>query len=72
MTTQELKIIRDWHEALDKYETPKNNDYDNEAVLRDQNWLDILQNGVNAKVKLSEILSDREKQVLTKEINHLN
>ena len=72
VTEQEFEIIRDWHEALDKYETPKNDDYDNDAVLNDLKWLGILQTGVQVKFKLTETLSEREKQILNEEINYLN
>ncbi len=71
VTRQEYEIIKDWDEALDKYDSPKNDDYDNEAILNDPKWLDILQTGVNSKIKLAEQLSETEKQFLTDEIDHL-
>lgn len=72
VTKQEFEILREWHEALDKYKAPKNDDYDNEAVLNDFKWLEILQKGIQAKVKLNETLNEREKNILTEEINYLN
>lgn len=71
VTNQEFEIIKDWHEALDKYDSPKNDDYDHEAVLNDSKWLEILQIGVNSKNKLAETLSETEKQILTEEIDYL-
>ncbi len=29
VTRQEYEIIKEWHETLDKYDSPKNGDYDN-------------------------------------------
>src|SRR5690606_4008924 len=33
ISNQEFEIVREWHELLDKYNSPKNNDYDHEAIL---------------------------------------
>ncbi len=62
---EELDIIKDWHEALDKYNPPKNNPYDHESILKDKNWLAILELGVTAKSNLAEILSEKERMILT-------
>ena len=72
LTDQELKIIKDWHEALDKYNSPKNDDSDHEAILTDPNWLDIMQSGQIMKSKLASTLNETEKKILTEEINYLN
>lgn len=71
LTNEEYEIIKDWNEALDKYHSPRKNDYDNEAILNDTKWLDILQTGVNAKNKLVDFLPDNEKQILKEEIDYL-
>ena len=72
LTNQEFDIIKDWHEALDKYESPKNHDYDHSAILNDPKWLDILQIGQTMKNKLVSIVNETEKKILTEEINYLN
>jgi hypothetical protein len=54
VTRQKYEIIKDWHEALDKYNSPNEDDYDNEAILNDTKWLDILQTGINTKNKLAD------------------
>ena len=72
LTDQELEIIKDWHEALDKYNAPKNDDYDHEAILKDPKWLDILQSGQIMKSKLASTLNETEKKILTEETNYLN
>ncbi|MHB9142222.1 MAG: hypothetical protein ACYC25_10130 [Paludibacter sp.] len=71
ITRQEYEIIKDWHEALNKYNSPENNDYDNEAILKDPKWLDILQTGVNVRNNLAKTLNETEIQFLTKEIDYL-
>ncbi|MBX7225763.1 MAG: hypothetical protein K1X55_07015 [Chitinophagales bacterium] len=72
LTDKELEIIKDWHKALDKYNAPKNDDYDHEAILTDPKWLDILQSGQIMKSKLASTLNETEKKIVTEEINYLN
>ncbi len=72
LTNQEFEIIKDWHEALDKYESPKNDDYDHSAILNDPKWLEILKIGQIMKSKLASTLNETEKKILTEEINYLN
>ena len=70
LTNHEFEIIKDWHEALDKYNSPDNNDNDHAAILTDPKWLDILQRGQEVKRKLAAILNETENEVLTEEINY--
>jgi hypothetical protein len=35
---QEKAILIEWHNALDSYKSPKNNDYDDAAILNDPEW----------------------------------
>lgn len=72
LTDQEFEIIKYWHEVLDKYNPPKNDDYEHEAILTDPKWLDILQTGLTMKNKLASTLNETEKKILTEEINYLN
>lgn len=69
---QEFEIIKEWHEELDKFHSPQNDDYDHEAILNDPKWLEIVQMGVNARNKLAKTLSERERQFLTDEIDYFN
>jgi len=72
LTDQEFEIIKDWHEALDKYNSPKNDNYDHKAILTDPKWLDILQSGLRMKSKLASTLNETEKKILTEEINYFD
>ncbi len=71
ITKEEFEIIKGWHKVLANYVSPKNNDYNNKTVLNDPKWLSIVQSGVTARDKLAEILSKRERQLLTEEIDYL-
>jgi len=71
ITNQEFEIIKNWHEALYNYNSPNKDDYNHEAILNDENWINILNLGKKTKLKLSKILSDKEKQILNEEIDYL-
>jgi hypothetical protein len=70
VTKRELESIQKWHELLDKYNSPKNDDYDIEAILTDKNWLMIIEEGEKAKYELSKIISEEENQILFEEIDY--
>ncbi|HBG69810.1 MAG: hypothetical protein A2W93_00330 [Bacteroidetes bacterium GWF2_43_63] len=67
VSEQEFEIIKEWHEALDKYEAPDKNDTDHVAVLNDAKWLEIVQVGVIARTALSLVLNEKERLILNKE-----
>lgn len=71
VTNKEFEIIENWHIALDNYKSPNNDDYDNEAILNDPIWKEILQIGIKARNELEKILNDTERQFLTEEIDYL-
>lgn len=71
VTKKEYKLIEDWHIALDKYNSPKNENYDNEAVLNDPNWLNILEIGIKTREELAKTLNESEIIFLTEEIDYL-
>ncbi|KAF5031106.1 hypothetical protein DSECCO2_631170 [anaerobic digester metagenome] len=70
LTEHEFEIIIDWHEALEKYDAPHNNDYGHSAILSDSRWLEILQMGLAMKSKLEAILDENERRILTEDINY--
>lgn len=71
VSKKEYEIIEDWHIALDKYNSPKNDNYDNEAILNDPNWLNILEIGIKTRKELAKTLNESERVFLTEEINYL-
>ena len=71
VTKKEYEIIKSWHIALDKYNSPKNDNYDNEAILNDPKWMEILQIGLAIKNELTKTLNETERQFLNEEIDYL-
>jgi hypothetical protein len=71
VTKEEFEIIENWHIALENYKSPKNDHYDNEAILNDNNWTEILQIGMETKNELGKTLNDTERHFLTEEIDYL-
>lgn len=71
LTKEEFEIIQNWHITLDNYISPRNDDYDNESILNDPKWTEILLIGMETKNKLGENLNETERQFLTKEIDYL-
>jgi len=66
---KEFEIIEDWHIALDKYNSLNNGD--NEAILNDPKWVEILRIGVVIRNELAKTLNESERQFLTEEIDFL-
>lgn len=71
VSIQEYEVLRDWHEALDNYLAPRNDDHDREVILADRVWLEIVEAGEKAKLKLAVFLSKVEQEILTEKINYL-
>lgn len=70
ITKNEFEIIQKWHELLDKYNSPTNDDYKVVEILKDKNWQLIVKEGQKAKNELSKILNNSEKQILVEEIDY--
>lgn len=70
ITKSEHEIIRPWHLLLDKYNSPKNDDHNIEAILNDKKWLTILKEGQKTKTELSKVLNEAESKILNEEIDY--
>jgi hypothetical protein len=68
ITENEYLIIKDWHKKLDKYKSPSENEWADNLILNDGEWLEILKIGEVAKCNLAKILSESEKQILEKNL----
>ena len=64
ITEFEYNVLKDWHIKLEAYDSPNKDDYDNEAILSDPKWREIIEVGREMKNNLSNILSEKEKQIL--------
>lgn len=65
VTKAEYETISDWHKLLSEYESPNYNDYDNRAVLTDENWLKIIDLGKKSLKSLKLNLDKSERSLLT-------
>jgi hypothetical protein len=52
VSEQEKTILIEWHTALDSYNSPQNDDYDDAAILNDPEWIRIAGLGAIAWKKL--------------------
>ncbi len=68
LTSQEFEIIKDWHETLINYRSPRFEDYNHDAILNDPSWLAILQKGLDVKNRLALTLTEIEGKILTRDI----
>jgi hypothetical protein len=68
---EEFGVMQEWHNLLDKYESPNNEDYNREAILKDTKWLEIVAIGKQARQKLEEILPPKEAEHLKQRENNI-
>ena len=61
VSEQEKVILIEWHTALDNYNSPQNNDYDDAAILNDPKWIQIAALGAVARVNLQLLESNKER-----------
>lgn len=52
VSEQEKAVVIEWHTALDGYNSPRNDDYDDAAILDDHEWIRIVTLGAVAWKKL--------------------
>lgn len=64
ITQKEYDIIKEWHIELKTYTTPKKDDYNHNAILRDENWLNIIKKGEKVRENLINIIPEYEKKFL--------
>ena len=70
VTQNEFEIIQKWHDSLDKYDSPTNDDYEVVEILKDKKWQMIIVEGKKATTELSKFLNNTEKQILVEEIDY--
>jgi hypothetical protein len=64
VTNQEYKSIEKWHNLLDKYNSPNNHDWNNQAILNDTKWLMIIELGKESIENLKPKLNSIERSLL--------
>jgi len=65
VTKAEYEVISEWHRLLSEYESPDNDDHNNQAVLNDKNWLKIIDLGKKSIKSLKPHLNKFERSLLT-------
>ena len=70
VTQIEVDIISDWHSALKSYSAPNNDDYNHQAIVQDLKWNEIIELGMEAKKKLSEVINNEEIALLFEDIDY--
>ncbi|WP_223649856.1 hypothetical protein [Hymenobacter psoromatis] len=63
VSKQEVAILSEWHNALDKYSAPLNDDYNDAAILNDPDWIRIAALGAEAWNKLQLLWAESERAV---------
>jgi hypothetical protein len=70
LSQSEFETIKNWHELLGKYDSPKNDDHNCESIINDDVWQMIVREGQSVIKQLQVSLSEKEIQILTKEIDY--
>lgn len=70
ISKNEFETIKNWHELLDKYNSPKNDDYNHKSIIEDKDWQLIIRAGQEAINELNKGLNKNETQILKEEINY--
>ena len=58
LTTEEARAVERFHQLLNVYEAPNDDDYDHNAILADERWLEVIAAAQSARLALSEIITD--------------
>ena len=67
---REYECIKNFHDALKKYKTPNDDDYDVMAILNDNKWQEITALGKASLERLKNLLiSEEEKEIFIKRLH---
>ncbi|MBD3584038.1 hypothetical protein [Flavobacterium selenitireducens] len=69
VSLDEYKIIENWHKSLSKYQPPKSDYSGHYSILIDPEWNKIVEFGKQSKIKLAEIVSFEEREILLSNLN---
>ena len=68
VTEKEYLVLKNWHNQLEKYKSPNENDWADDLILNDKNWIEIVKIGKTAKENLFIGLTENEKEILKKNL----
>lgn len=72
ISQDEFEVIKTWHELLDNYDSPQEEDYNHKSIIEDKAWQLIIDEGKHAIKQLIKSLNKQEIQILTEEIDYSN
>jgi hypothetical protein len=58
LTYDEYKIIEKWHNELNNYSAPNNEDINSEIILKDEKWIQIVKQGKESFEKLLKFINE--------------
>ena len=62
VTKEEVQAVAALHRLLDRHEAPQGDDCDNEKVLNDPAWLEVVKSAKEAQASLLAILNDPDEK----------
>ena len=62
ITEEEVQTVAALHGLLDRHEAPQGDDYDNEKVLNDPAWHEVVKSAKEAQASLLAILNDPDEK----------
>ena len=71
ISSDELSLLREFHEAFDSYKPPNGDEYDSDAILQDPNWQSVVSAALKLKSDLLELDLGAEDKANLKEYDHL-
>jgi len=60
----EYSLLKAWHQALGQYRAPISTTYHPNQILEDPRWVELMQQGKEAKERLRDLLEGQERKLL--------
>lgn len=64
LSADEFDAIKPWHDLLEKYDSPDDDDRNSAKVLEDPKWVTIVSSGEVARRRLETLLGPEEVNIL--------
>jgi len=64
ISDKEYDTLKEWHNELEEYQTPKRYNGNDKIILKDKNWLRLMEKGIKTKQRLIDLVPDHEKKYL--------
>ncbi|WP_320815153.1 hypothetical protein [Flavobacterium sp.] len=60
VSTEEFEILKNWHFKLKSYNPPNDDCYNHELILKDINWIELVESGKKVRVELLNFFTNPE------------